>query len=159
MEVCGLLASHYHEVDEELLITGALLHDVGKIEEFGGKWAIDYTDYGRLVGHLTQGAIFLDRAMQNMDDFPAELRMKLLHMIISHHGETAKGSPIVPKTVEALILTYLDELDAQINAWRHIIERDKDGHRSWSSFITLIDRHLYLGKRDEEVSDDPSAQE
>jgi 3'-5' exoribonuclease len=159
MEVCQLLAGHYPEVDEELLITGALLHDVGKIEEFGGQWAIDYTDYGRLVGHLTQGVIFVDRAIQKMEDFPPELRMQLLHLIVSHHGETVKGSPIVPKTVEALILTYLDELDAQINAWRHIIERDKDGHSSWSSFIPLIDRHLYLGQRDEEYSGDSSALE
>jgi len=154
MHLSQLMAGHYPDIDGELLLAGALLHDVGKIDELGGKWAIDYTDSGRLVGHVTQGAIFVDQCIQQQEEFPQELRMKLLHVIISHHGEKDNGAPVVPKTLEALILSHIDELDAQINAWRHIIERDKDGHSSWSSYVNLIERHLYLGPREEDAADD-----
>ena len=79
--------------------------------------------------------------------------MRLLHLILSHHGEKAQGSPVVPEMVEALILYFADELDSQINAWQHIMERDKDSQSRWSSYVKLIDRYLYLRSPVKEDSD------
>ena len=145
MELCQWIANHYDNVNGEMLVAGALLHDIGKTEELGGRWAIDYTDTGRLVGHLNEGTIIVDRHIQQQEDFPPELRMQILHLILSHHGALHQGSPVVPKTLEAQILYMSDQMDSQINAWQHIIERDKDGQRTWSTFIKPIERFLYLG--------------
>jgi 3'-5' exoribonuclease len=149
MELCYWISGRYPNLEGELLIAGALLHDIGKVEELGGVWAIDYTDSGRLVGHLALGVIYVDRVMQGLGDFPADLRMKVLHLILSHHGEKEMGAPVVPLMVEAQILYLADQMDSQINAWQHIIERDKDGKSLWSSYVKLIDRYLYLGPKDE----------
>jgi 3'-5' exoribonuclease len=155
MELCQWIANRYENIDAEVLITGALLHDIGKTEELGGRWAIDYTDVGRLVGHLNQGTIIVDRHIRQQNEFPDELRMQVLHLILSHHGELEHGSPIVPKTLEAQILYMADQMDSQINAWQHIIERDKDGQRTWSTFIKPIERFLYLGPT--EKNDQPES--
>jgi len=150
MELCQWISGQYQNIDGELLAAGALLHDIGKVEELGGQWAIDYTDSGRLVGHLALGVMTVDRVMQDLPEFPPELRMKLLHLILSHHGKKEMGAPVVPLMVEAQILYLADEMDSQINAWQHIIERDKDGKSVWSSYVKLIDRFLYLGPKDDE---------
>jgi 3'-5' exoribonuclease len=145
MELCQWISERYQNVDGELLAAGALLHDIGKVEELGGQWAIDYTDSGRLMGHLALGVMYVNSIIQGLEDFPPDLCMKLLHLTLSHHGEKESGSPVVPQMVEAQILYLADQIDSQINAWQHIIERDKDGKSTWSSYVKVIDRFLYLG--------------
>ncbi len=154
MELCRSISEHYPNLNGELLMAGALLHDIGKTEELGGRWAIDYTDAGRLIGHLNQGTIIVDRAMQGIPDFPQDLRMQVFHMILSHHGTKEQGSPILPQMLEAQILYYADQIDSDVNAWQHIVERDTDGKSSWSSYINLINRFLYLGQQEETGHED-----
>lgn len=109
-------ADHYASVDRDLLITGACLHDLGKIWELAYSQAFEYTDEGRLVGHLLLETSWLSKRMDEIDGFPAPLRHHVLHLLASHHGQYEHGAPILPSTPEALVLSYLDDLDSKMGA-------------------------------------------
>jgi len=148
--LCDNAASDYKEIDRDLLITGALLHDIGKIEEYRfDEGYIDYSDTGRLHGHISIGAQNVRIAIEKIEKqngFPAEKKMLLIHLILSHQGELAHGSPVVPLTREALILYYMDEMDSKVNAISHVMERDKEPDRRWSRYVPVMDRFIYLGE-------------
>ena len=143
-------AEIYPDVDRNLLLAGVLLHDLGKIEELSVTNHIDYSDSGRLLGHITLGVEFLSERLRGMESFPKELEMKLMHMIVSHHGLLENGSPVRPMTVEALLLHYIDNLDAQIRGVNQVLEKGGDRRSNWTEYVKLLDRFIYRGNQESE---------
>ena len=133
----------YAGINEELLVVGALLHDVGKIYEMSFARAIDYTDEGKLLGHITIGVELVGEKIHALEGFPRELSLLLKHMLLSHHGLYEYGSPKRPKTVEATILNYLDDLDSKINGIQTHIAREPASTSRWSAHHRLYDRYFF----------------
>ncbi len=150
VSICQKAAEMYELVDRDLLITGALVHDIGKIDSYSAAGFFDYTDEGRLLGHIVSGHELIDRKIQKLEDFPQHLALKLKHLILSHQGQLELASPVVPQTVEAVILHYADELDAKADAFSHIIKTQKTKGKKWSDWVHLIDRFIYFGEDEEE---------
>jgi len=145
VRICDFACTLYPELDRDLLVCGALLHDLGKIEQYAVTSMIDYSDEGRLVGHINTGDFRVATAMRSLPDFPAETERALRHLIVSPQGELAQGSPVVPMTPEAFVLHYADELDSKMGAVRRVME--KTGDADWSEYINLIGRYLYFGRQ------------
>ena len=137
----------YEGVNRDLLIAGALLHDVGKVREMAYIRSFDYTDEGKLLGHIMIGVEMVREKIAGMEGFPGELAMLLQHMLLSHHGQYEFGSPKLPMTLEATILNYLDDLDSKINGIRTHVEKETENHTRWSSYHRLYDRYFYKGDR------------
>jgi 3'-5' exoribonuclease len=133
----------YQDLNRDLLIAGALLHDIGKVREMTYVRCFDYTDEGKLIGHITIGVEMLQERIASLPGFPAELGMLLKHMLLSHHGQYEYGSPKRPKTVEATILNYLDDLDSKINGIRTHIRKEPDNPSRWTSYHRLYDRYFF----------------
>lgn len=149
MELATMVAPKYPQLDEELLMFGAFLHDLGKIEELAGGGEISYTDRGQLVGHIVIGVQMLGEKVASLDGdpFPPELRLHLEHMIVSHHGQIEFGSPKLPVTLEAVALHHLDNLDAKLSAYTSVIESDVAADGNWTNYNPAIGRKLWK-KRD-----------
>lgn len=144
VRLCIDIKRHYKEVDVDLLITGAILHDIGKIKELKYARALDYTDEGRLIGHITMGVEMVDERIRLIEDFPPMLAVHLRHMILSHQGTYEWGSPKMPQTLEAIILHYLDDLSAKINIFRKTFKAtDLNEKGDVSSFNKTLGRYLY----------------
>jgi 3'-5' exoribonuclease len=144
------MAAHYPELDRDLLIAGGMLHDIGKIHELTYDNMIAYSDEGRLVGHLVIGVEMLDEKIASIEDFPARLALDLRHIILSHHGEFEYGSPKRPKTMEALVVHFMDDLDAKLNAFKSFVAADAANTDSeWTSYNRFFERYLYKGRRGE----------
>ncbi len=139
-------AEIYPEVDRDVLVSGILLHDLGKIQELSVTNHIDYSDRGRLLGHITMGIEFLDECLRGLEHFPRELELHLKHIILSHHGALENGSPVLPMTVEALLVHYLDNLDAQVRGTLQVL--DRSGAGNWTEYVRLLDRFIYRGAGD-----------
>ena len=112
-DVADFLASHYPNIDRDLLISGCLLHDIGKIKELSGPVATKYTDEGNLLGHLTIGMSMVRDAAEKLN-LKSEVPLLLEHMILSHHGKLEFGSAVLPRTREALLLSMIDDMDAKM---------------------------------------------
>ncbi len=136
----------YPGLNRDLLIAGALLHDVGKVRELTYLRSFDYSDEGKLLGHITIGVEMVREKIAAITDFPTELGMLLLHMLLSHHGQYDFGSPKRPKTLEATVLNYLDDLDSKINGIRTHIGREPENHSRWTTYHRLYDRYFYKGE-------------
>jgi len=148
LSVCRLallVAEHYPELNRDLLLAGAFLHDVGKVRELGLATSIDYTDEGRLIGHLSLGVSMVDEKLAAMKDFPEEISLRLKHLILSHHGEYEFGSPKQPAFLEAFALHLIDDLDAKMNGLGRFIEKDRQAGR-WTDFNRLFDRYFLKGR-------------
>ncbi|MBV5267409.1 MAG: HD domain-containing protein, partial [Burkholderiaceae bacterium] len=115
------LAGHYTGVDRDLLLAGAILHDIGKIREFEFSSHIDYTSEGRLLSHIVIGLQIIDEKMKLIEDFPEEQAVLLKHLVVSHHGVKEFGSPELPKTVEAVLLNHIDEIDSKVKGIREFM--------------------------------------
>ncbi|RII31149.1 MAG: HD family phosphohydrolase [Geobacter sp.] len=133
----------YEGINEDLLVVGALLHDVGKIHEMSFERAFDYTDAGKLLGHITIGVELVEDRIRRLPGFPVELSILLKHMLLSHHGQYEYGSPKRPKTVEATILNYLDDMDSKINGIRAHIAKENASTSRWTAHHRLYDRYFY----------------
>lgn len=146
--VCRLtveITEYYPRLNRDLLLTAAFLHDIGKVRELAFTPQIEYTDQGRLVGHVVLGAAMLDERILGMKDFPEALAVKLRHLILSHHGQYDFGSPKVPKFLEAFALNLIDDLDAKLNGLARFMEQDlKEG--VWTDFNRLFGRYLLKGE-------------
>ena len=140
------LGRHYEGLNYDLLMTGGILHDIGKIYEYSYDGLIDYTDEGRLIGHIVLGVEMLDRRIAARPDFPAQLAMELRHILLSHHGVLEFGSPKRPKTLEALVVHYVDDLDAKVNAMQTFVAADPNAESDWTPYHRLLERYLYKGK-------------
>jgi 3'-5' exoribonuclease len=139
----------YNGLNRDLLVTGALLHDVGKVREMLFSRAFDYSDEGKLIGHITIGVEMIHERTCLIPGFPPELAMQLKHLILSHHGQYEYGSPKRPKTVEATVLNYLDDLDSKINGIRTHIRKEGEMQGNWTSYHRLYDRYFYIDRTDE----------
>jgi 3'-5' exoribonuclease len=139
------LAAHYSGVDRDLLIAGAVLHDVGKVREFDFTTSIDYSDEGRLLSHIVIGLEMVDQRLQKIADVPAEQANLLKHLIVSHHGAPEFGAVEPPKTIEAVLLHYIDELDSKINAIRDFMAQDPSD-QAWTAYHRVLGRHFYRGR-------------
>lgn len=133
----------YTGLNRDLLIAGALLHDIGKVREMTYLRCFDYSDEGKLIGHITIGVEMLQERVAKLAGFPVELGMLLKHMILSHHGQYEYGSPKRPKTLEATILNYLDDLDSKINGIRTHIRKEPDNPSRWTTYHRLYDRYFF----------------
>ncbi len=145
VKICRGIAPLYPEIDLDLLIAGAIFHDCGKMVEFVYQTYIDYSTEGRLIGHLIQGTLLVERLIDRIPDFPPEKRMVLLHIIVSHHGEVER-SPVLPMTLEACLLHHIENLDAQMAAIRREMGNAQQDQKSWTGYIKLMERSLYLGE-------------
>ncbi len=110
------VAAHYPMLDRDLLITGVILHDIGKIRELSWEMGFDYTVEGVLLGHIQMGVDLVEKTIAGLPGFPDRLRTLVLHMILSHHGKLEFGSPKLPMIPEALVLNFVDDLDAKMQA-------------------------------------------
>ena len=153
---CIDIKRHYEDVDIDLLITGAILHDIGKIRELKYKKGFDYTDEGRLIGHILIGAEMVDEKIGQIKDFPPKLAMLVKHMVISHQGTYEWGSPKMPQTLEAIILHHLDDLSAKVNIVRKVFEKETREKGDFSGFNKALGRYLYKSRYMDPVSADTS---
>jgi 3'-5' exoribonuclease len=142
LRLIGLVAPQYKAIDLDLILAGGFLHDIGKVDELAYERAFDYTDRGRLLGHITLTVEKIGKKIQSLPDFPETLALLLKHLILSHHGEYVFGSPKRPKTLEALLLHHLDDLDAKINGFMAWIEKEKESPSRWTSYHKLFDRFI-----------------
>ena len=118
LDLCELAAGHYPEVHRDLLLAGAMLHDIGKLHELRWGTSFSYTTEGQLLGHITIGAGMIDAKLAQLPAFPPRLRTLLLHLVLSHHGRLEFGSPKLPMTAEAILFHYLDDLEAKMQTLR-----------------------------------------
>jgi len=139
--VCEL----YPQMNKDLLLTGGLLHDIGKVHELQGTLAADYSDEGNFIGHVVLTDRMVNEKLRTIPGFPPHLANLLSHMLLSHHGEREWGAPVVPKTMEACALHYADNLDARLQGFRKVIEAGAAADTSWSPYISSYQRTLYLG--------------
>ncbi|MBJ6723216.1 3'-5' exoribonuclease YhaM family protein [Geomesophilobacter sediminis] len=133
----------YEGLNRDLLVVGALLHDIGKVREMTFMRSFDYSDEGKLLGHITIGVEMIHEQIIRIPGFPTELGMLVKHMVLSHHGQYEYGSPKRPKTIEATILNYLDDLDSKINGIRTHIKKEPDNATRWTSYHRLYDRYFF----------------
>ncbi len=133
----------YPELDRDLLIGGILLHDIGKLQAYGSELEIEQTDEGRLLGHVLLGAERVSNAIQAIPDFPESLALELRHLIISHHGRLEWGSPRRPKTLEAIALHLLENLDVQVNRFKLLLEPARMAGQRWTQYDRLLGRSLF----------------
>jgi len=144
--LCDQIQAHYAEADRDLLLTAAIIHDLGKISEFETKGFINYSTAGRLIGHITMTAQLVADKTGEIAGFPETLKCQLLHCILSHHGQKEHGSPVEPMTVEAIILNAADELDSKLAAFKRIKEKEQEPGKVWSNYVNLLDRFFYFGE-------------
>jgi 3'-5' exoribonuclease len=138
-----MASSLYPFLNRDLLVAGAVLHDVGKLREFDQGLAGDYSDEGRLLGHLLIGLQIVESKLAGRPDFPPDLALLVKHMIASHHGEYELGSPKKPKILEALALHHLDDLDAKMNGIGGFIQRHADERTGWTDYNRLMERYFF----------------
>lgn len=140
------ISQRYPDLNRDLLVVGALLHDVGKVAELRYQRSFEYTDAGKLLGHIVIGVELVEEKLRQLSNFPQELAIHLKHLLLSHHGQYEYGSPKRPKTMEAVILNFLDDLDSKINGVRTHINREPDSESSWTQYHRLYDRYFFKGK-------------
>lgn len=165
LSLCNLAktsAAHYPHIDFDLLLTGVLLHDIGKIRELHYARSFGYTTEGQLLGHIQIGVQMVLDKMRLLPDFPPRLRDLVVHMILSHHGELAFGSPKLPMFPEALLLHLLDNMDSKMECMRALIDRDPQLQGVWTGYNSALDRTAlkkskYLNGPVEAVVETPAA--
>jgi 3'-5' exoribonuclease len=147
------ISRRYVDINRDLLVVGALLHDVGKVSELRYQRSFEYTDAGKLLGHIVIGVELVEEKLRSLPSFPRDLAVHLKHLLLSHHGQYEYGSPKRPKTMEAVILNFLDDLDSKINGVRTHIEREPDSESSWTQYHRLYDRYFFKGTLVRPVTD------
>ena len=140
-ELCRAVAPRYPGVDPDLLLAGAVLHDIGKIDELSYDRAINYTTEGWLLGHIEIAYELVGKKVDAIEGFPRELKTLVLHLILSHHGRYEFGSPRLPMFREAVLLHYLDDLDSKMGAVRASLESEK-GDEEWTAWNAALERRL-----------------
>jgi 3'-5' exoribonuclease len=139
---CDLMCRNYPQINRDLLLTGAFLHDIGKIHELAYSRSFSYTTRGQLLGHMIIELEMLQAKLAAMPDFPPELKTLIEHLIISHHGQYDFGSPKLPMFPEALMLHYLDDLDSKMESMRAHFERELGAQGAWTGYNVSLGRSL-----------------
>ncbi len=140
--VCDLVSRNYPQVNRDLVLAGAFLHDIGKVHELSYQRSISYTTKGQLLGHMIIELEMLQEKLAHIPGFPEELKILLEHLIISHHGHYEFGSPKLPMFPEALMLHYLDDLDSKMESMRAQFERESEVETAWTSYNPSLARPL-----------------
>jgi 3'-5' exoribonuclease len=143
--MADLACGHYRALNRDLVLAGVLLHDLGKTAELTYARSFGYSDIGNLVGHITLETLWISRAMDGVPKFPEELRTQLLHIVLSHHGRLEFGSPVLPKTPEAILVHYLDDLDGKLESVLRAIGND-GGEGNWTAYSRSLERMIYKGR-------------
>jgi 3'-5' exoribonuclease len=165
LSLCDLAkfsAAHYPHIDFDLLLTGVLLHDLGKIRELHYARSFGYTTEGQLLGHIQIGVQMVLEKLRLVPDFPPRLRDLVVHMILSHHGEMEFGSPKIPMFPEALLLHLLDNMDSKMECMRSLIDRDQQVQGVWTGYNSALERAAlkktkYLDSSPESAVETPPA--
>jgi 3'-5' exoribonuclease len=139
---CDLICRNYPNVNRDLVLAGAFLHDIGKIDELTFSRSFSYTTRGQLLGHMVIELEMLQAKLALVPEFPVELKTLLEHLIISHHGQYEFGSPKLPMFPEALLLHYMDDLDSKIESMRAQFERESENDSPWTSYNPSLGRPL-----------------
>ena len=143
----------YPQIDADLLVAGILLHDIGKVRELHWGLNTDYTDEGRLLGHIVLGDEMVAAALAALLDFPPELALRVRHMLLAHHNRYEWGSPRRPQTLEAIALAKIDDLSAQVNRFWLLLQQRESGE-TWTPYDRLLERRLYAGEGDLSVEEE-----
>jgi len=143
IKICDLMSDIHPEINRDLLVCGAMLHDFGKIEELSFEPVFEYTDKGKLIGHIVIAAMIVGEEINQIPDFPENLRNNLLHLILSHQGKLEHASPVIPKTLEAITLYQADELSAKVNAYKNVIANEIKPNSNWTKFIQLAGTDIH----------------
>jgi len=142
------IKGYYEGINHDLLLAGGVLHDIGKVYELSYERSFDYTDAGRLVGHIVMGVEMVDKEIAGIEGFPAELAMLMKHLLLSHHGQYEWGSPTRPMTLEAQILHHLDDLDAKVKGIQEFMQKAQEG-ATWTDYHRMFERFFYIGEVEE----------
>jgi 3'-5' exoribonuclease len=145
MNLCELAAGHYPDLDRDLLLAGAFLHDLGKIDELAVEPGFPYTEAGSLLGHIALGYAYVRERIAAIDGFPPELATDVAHLVLSHQGELEWGSPVKPQTLEAIVLHHLDNLDSKVTAARAHLD---NATTSRTGYVRSLQRSLFRRPRD-----------
>ena len=140
VQVARFCAGHYSDIDTDLVLTGVLLHDIGKIQELVYARTFGYSDEGQMIGHIVMGVKMLDEKARAIHGFPPKLLTLVEHLILSHHGTLEWGSPKVPVVPEALLLHHVDNLDSKMEAMRQTVERDQKIEGVWTAYNPALER-------------------
>ncbi|MBQ9198597.1 MAG: HD domain-containing protein [Lachnospiraceae bacterium] len=140
-KLCIYIADNYPVIKRDLLVTAALLHDIGKVDELSSFPENDYTDEGQFIGHIVMGAMMVDEKIRTMGDFPTVLGNELKHCILAHHGELEFGSPKKPAIIEALALAHADNLDAKLETFTELINSN-NGKKEWMGYNKMFDSNV-----------------
>lgn len=151
MELAVLVAPRYDDLNQDLLVLGAFLHDLGKVRELTYERDLAYSDEGQLIGHLVIAVSMLEEKIKAAEElsgepFPEELALRLKHMIVSHHGSYDFGSPKLPMTLEAIALHLLDNLDARMHSLSRLIRDDTNSDSNWTPYLANMGRKLFKGQ-------------
>ncbi|MCZ7602041.1 MAG: HD domain-containing protein [Melioribacteraceae bacterium] len=144
IKICDLMSDIHPEINRDLLVCGAILHDFGKTKELNYETNFDYTDSGKLLGHIVIAAIEIEKAASTIKDFPLDLKEHLIHLVLSHQGKLEQASPVVPKTLEAITLYHADELSAKSNAYKYAIKLDENKGENWTRFQQLAGTAIFI---------------
>lgn len=147
LSILGMAAracDHYPELNRDLVAAGVLLHDVGKTAELSYQRGFGYTDIGNLLGHIPIETEWINREVGKIPGFPEELRLHILHIVLSHHGRLEFGSPVLPKTPEALLVHYLDDLDGKLEVMFRALREESSA--AWSPYSRALDRMIYRNR-------------
>ena len=136
--------SHYKGLNLDLLLTASILHDLGKVEELSYQRSFDYSDEGRLLGHIILGIERLEDKIRQLPGFPKDLSTLLKHLLLSHHGQYIWGSPKRPMTLEAVMLHFLDDMDAKINGVQQFIKKQVPEGSKWSAYHRIFEQYFYV---------------
>ena len=140
-QICDFLAPRYKFINRDMLISVAILHDIGKIYELSSFPENDYTDEGELIGHIVVGSELIEHAAVEIEGFPNELKMLMKHCILAHHGEYEYGSPKLPKIMEAYVLHLADNMDAKIKMFEEVLGKDNT-KGNWLGWQRLLERNI-----------------
>jgi 3'-5' exoribonuclease len=146
LEIARLMKENYPLIDLDLLKSGIICHDMGKVKEYSLNGFIDFSDQGRLLGHVAMGFEIVSQKIDRIENFPEELRNQLLHLILSHQSE-GKDDAVLPMTLEAIVLRHLILLDANTNALCRIQQNDALPGSKWTKYIPLLERFVFVGDK------------
>ncbi len=147
INICELMCRFHPEIHKDLLLTGAMLHDYGKIYELSFDKGFDYTDEGKFLGHISIAAMEINQKIKEISGFPELLRNQVLHLILSHQGKMEFASPVEPKTLEAIVLYQADELSAKVNAYKYAMIKEINSESGWTKFLPLANNTLYISNK------------